>query len=445
MSNFCTKIMYLSVGITILLGVGCERKVEAVQRFQFHLESVPKKAKVFNLRGREMGKTPFLTELKAGDYALKLELENYEPQWFLFAITPGKKHHHRITLDPITASILVDSNPEGVQVSLKDRPIGITPVVVSGLSVGTHSLTLTKTGYAPQTTHIEIKDARPRQVIVLLTSNIGRIVLNSNPPGAHVFIDDREHGITPYQAELPEGQYRVRISKSGYSEVNDVISVVREKSVKKNFILVELPGKVTITTEPDKVDVYIDDKPYGQTPLSVELPAGNHMIRVTRQGFDSDTREITIVAAAESKTHFTLTRNTGGIDLLVNPPGTMIYVNGKIFGVTEQDGDNKNLSKVMQLRQLNAGTYKITAAHRHAVPDKKTIEVIVPKGAIARPNRINLWVANAELKLNSGSVKIGMIYSENADEVVFGPEPGVKIKYSRSEIEYLKPLMRENN
>jgi hypothetical protein len=35
---------------------------------------------------------------------------------------------------------------------------------------------------------------------------------------------------------------------------------------------------------------------------------------------------------------------------------------------------------------------------------------------------------------------IGLLYSENKDAILFGPEPGVKIQYKRSEIQYLKPL-----
>jgi hypothetical protein len=43
--------------------------------------------------------------------------------------------------------------------------------------------------------------------------------------------------------------------------------------------------------------VFVDDRLIGNTPrANIELPAGTHTLRVSRQGFESVSRSVTIVA-----------------------------------------------------------------------------------------------------------------------------------------------------
>jgi hypothetical protein len=216
---------------------------------------------------------------------------------------------------------------------------------------------------------------------------------------------------------------------------------LRDQNVEKALTMSTLPGSLEITTTPPGADISINDEPHGTSPLKLNsLAAGKYTVKATKGTFDSVYKEVVVVSGQKSSVEFAMTKNTGGIDLVVNPPGTTIYLNGKPQGVT-QKGENPMLSKIFQIRGINAGDYEVTTAHKRGVPDTKTITVAVTKGQIARPKPISLWVANAELKLKKdGQVFIGLLYAESADKISFGPEPGVKIEYNRNEVESLKPI-----
>ena len=117
-----------------------------------------------------------------------------------------------------------------------------------------------------------------------------------------------------------------------------------------------------------------------------------------------------------------------------------VYVNDREYGRV-QEAENTARTELIRLRNLPPGSYRITAAHKRADPERVTVTVPVVKGQVARPRPIELWVPNVEVKWrSSGLVEIGMVYAETEDTVTFGAARGVKIPYNRSEFEYIKPL-----
>jgi hypothetical protein len=62
-----------------------------------------------------------------------------------------------------TGSLSVTTTPAGAEVSLDNEVKGITPAMISGLSPGTHTLTITKAGYRNFTTTISIEAGKVRE------------------------------------------------------------------------------------------------------------------------------------------------------------------------------------------------------------------------------------------------------------------------------------------
>jgi hypothetical protein len=442
MSKYLIKTLFTAAILSaiVLLPAGCNKKVKKTKRVQLIINTSPQGATVYTMSGKEQGQTPFKINVRPKSYILKIHKENYLPVWQKFDVEPGKKKVVNIKLESVTGSALVISRPQGAKVYINNHLRGSTPLVLDNLPLGKHSARIEKTGYTTRTAEWDIKNARPQEVIVSLDSSVGRLYLTSSPSHAKIFLNDKEQGFTPYKAELEEGRYRVRLSKSGYNDIKDSFMIIRDRTTNKKINLVRLPGALQIITDPAGAAVYINNRPYGNSPvIAKELATGSYRIKVAKHGFDPSQRNVYVTPGRQTSVTFKLSKNTGGIDLVINPPGTTIYINGKKYGVTEQS-DAKFNSKVIHIRNLSSGMYQITAAHKRARPDKKSITVIVQKGQISRPKPLGLWVANAELKLNDGKVMIGLLYAENKDAILFGPEPGVKIQYKRSEIQYLKPL-----
>ncbi len=74
------------------------------------------------------------------------------------------------------------------------------------------------------------------------------------------------------------------------------------------------PGRLSVTTEPDGVKVFVDDAPWGTTPVIVpDIAAGPHMVRLEKDGYYSITLPVTITSGqtTEFSTSLMSTGSTG--------------------------------------------------------------------------------------------------------------------------------------
>ena len=66
-------------------------------------------------------------------------------------------------------------------------------------------------------------------------------------------------------------------------------------------------GKVTVSCTPE-ADVIVDGSFVGNTPATLSLVVGKHTIQLSHQGFTAYTREISVLAEADTKLNATLTK-----------------------------------------------------------------------------------------------------------------------------------------
>jgi hypothetical protein len=162
---------------------------------------------------------------------------------------------------PQTGSLNVTSTPGDleVQVILDGNFRGVTPLVLTNLSVGSHLLQLRSSGYAErvelvtvnagQRMHISadyppIPTPTPVTPIPLPTpetppaptvkptdmpetpSPPGAIYITSFPKGATIYLNGKGYGITPKLIpNLPPGSYELRLSLVGWKDYRIVIAV----------------------------------------------------------------------------------------------------------------------------------------------------------------------------------------------------------------------------
>lgn len=419
---------------------GCRKPPEPPPRGKLTIESAPAGAKVF-CRGKELGTTPSSFNGPPGTYLLRLEKSGFEPSWAYAVVRNGETTTVAPKLKPAGSAVLIASRPAGAEVRQGEALLGSTPLVLRDRTPGEYELQVLKPGYAERQIRFSVENHRPQEVMVSLDSNIGRLQLDSEPSQARLFLNGRDIGYTPFNAELDEGRYEVKIEKEGFVALESFIIVTRDQQTRKTFALAGLPGSITVNSDPAGASVFLDGELIGVTPLErADVPSGVRKITVGKDGFDSSEGTVEVAAGAKSEYSTVLGRSTGGIDLSVSPVGVKVYVNDKEHGLVELD-EQGSQPKMIALRNLAPGNYRITVAHRRATPERLTVAVRVKKGEVARPKAIELWVANAEVKWkNSGLVETGMIYAENEHSITFGSERGVKIPYRRDEFEYIKKL-----
>lgn len=135
-------------------------------------------------------------------------------------------------------------------------------------------------------------------------------------PIAKVFIDGKEVGNTPYEASLNPGEINVRIKpiQDGTSVLDDyetkinlvpgiktiikrVFKPNNEDSIGAVVSFEKVGGEesyVTVVSVPDNSQVIIDDKLYGNTPIRVAVPAGDHTLVVKSNNYIEESLPIRV-------------------------------------------------------------------------------------------------------------------------------------------------------
>lgn len=441
------KKLYISliclVAMAGLIGLsGCGKEQTSLKKGgSLVVKSTPAGADVIVI-GKNRGVTPLtMKNVRARSYIVKIIKPGYQIAWRRIDVQVGKKFPLNVALTPIQASVLLVSNPNHVKIYLDNKLRGETPLLIKRLPLGKYSARIEKQGFSTREISWTIENAKPRKVTISLISNVATITIDSTPEECQVFINEQARGVTPLSLILEEGKYKIRLKKSGFSPLEESITVTRNKENTKHYTLKQLPGALSITTIPADATIYINNRSCGNSPVEVDgLPAGKYTIRVVKNNFDVQKVILTVDAGRTTSKLFTLSRNTGGMDLIVNPPGTTIYINGKEYGMTVVDDDGIN-SKMIRIRNLKAGTYQVKIAHKRGNPTSRTYTIEVEKGKIFRhPKPAYLWVPNSELRLTGGRTFRGILVykSKDGSKIMFSPEPGIKQEFKRSEVISLK-------
>jgi len=192
------------------------------------VRSTPEGATV-RLNGEDRGVTPCdLTDAPAGENTVELTLKGYVP--FVEKVVVSAQETRDITgvLQAIPTTLQVVSIPEKARIYVNDQFRGESPIKLTDLPPGEHRLRAELSGFEVAARTVSLLDQSDAVEEFRLKKNSGKIVVVSDPPGAKVFLNGEEKGITstpatgmvsdPFEIDrLPAGSYTVTLHKSGWS------------------------------------------------------------------------------------------------------------------------------------------------------------------------------------------------------------------------------------
>lgn len=131
--------------------------------------------------------------------------------------TPAQPPHTK-PAEPASSSratVQIVTNPPGAQAMLDhDASEVCTSPCSLEVAQGPHSLALTLAGYRQEYRMLDVSG--PRQLTVTLTQPTGTVRVESDPPGAEIFIDNQPRPEkTPATFVLPIGSYMLAVVKDG--------------------------------------------------------------------------------------------------------------------------------------------------------------------------------------------------------------------------------------
>lgn len=255
----------------------------------------------------------------------------------------------------VSAPTRVDfaSQPSGATVVVDGVERGLTPLTLFDLKPGSHRTKFRLAGYEDGDRYCQLELDRPIQQSVTLEPINGILLLRSEPSECNITIDGVSVGLTPrLVTTLPVlGTHHVVLEKAGYRpSAFDVKFAGRKPVVRTEKMLLDA-GILEITTDPAGAEVTVNGVPRGKSPVTVrDVPRGEAVVKVKKDGFEDETREVRISAGDRLAVPIELKGLPGTLFLSSVPDGARFYVNDDFRGVSP-----------VSLKDLTPGTYEVRA------------------------------------------------------------------------------------
>jgi hypothetical protein len=215
----------------------------------------------------------------------------------------------------------IDSTPQSAQVQIdgKTDPAWITPVMVSGLEPGQHSVTVSKAGYSTDTRAVAVVSGGKLFVISHLAQLMATLSVTTTPSGANVYIDGRDTGkTTPAQVGVDKGQHVILVRKAGYLDetvnsqfalgqtvnlspalrpLGNVDGIKTVGKMKKLFGggPAQGMGTVSVKTQPKGAQVAVNQHMIEKgSPVEFVLDPGNYVVDISLSGYAPLHKVITV-------------------------------------------------------------------------------------------------------------------------------------------------------
>ncbi len=275
--------------------------------------------------------------------------ETIESQWLV------------ITPEPANASVYIDD----VYIN--------KGVYQSKLKPGSYNYRVEAPLYHPQIGVINITDKK-EDLKVVLKPNFGYIRITSTPESAaQVLIDDKVlNSSTPVTSDmLKSGEYTVKVIKEMYQPFVKKVTVTDETTTEINAVLQPNFAEL-IVNAPSEASLYINNQLKGTGSWKGRLPAGVFSLearlnrhRNARQDIELKTGENRIVNLNPSPIF-------GSLDVMTNPPGAKIMINGNDYGFTPST-INKLLIGDYEIEITKSGYSKVNKTI--SIEDSKVVSV----------------------------------------------------------------------
>jgi serine/threonine protein kinase len=238
--------------------------------------------------------------------------------------TPSKERNGRrkaaVAAAIIPGQMAIDSMPQGAQVQVDGRtdPSWVTPLSLTNLQPGQHSISVSKAGYTTDSRALNVTSGIRATTVIHLAKLMATLVVKSDPPGANIYVDGRDLGTkTPGQISVDKGQHVVLVRMSGYLDetMNSQFALGQTfsfsptlrplgnadslKTVGKMSKLFGGKGQagqgvVSIHTQPKGAQIAINQHLLEKSsPADVLLDPGNYVIDITLTGYAPVHRVIT--------------------------------------------------------------------------------------------------------------------------------------------------------
>lgn len=206
-----------------------------------------------------------------------------------------------------------------------------------------------------------------------LSSRVARVQVRTEPPGAEIFVDEREHGSygrSPREIVVIPGAHRIQVELPGHRLASETVEVGRGAGAEVALTLSPILGTLAVTADPP-AEIQVRDEDgrtleSGKSPFEARLPVGVYVVAATapdRQGAQTLLR---VEADARTEHRFVLAptvRAKGEVVFTSNVRGALVEVDGEPIGFAPVVGE------------LDEGAHELKISHPERLPYVAPFEV----------------------------------------------------------------------
>ncbi len=314
-----------------------------------NIKSQPDNAKIY-LDGKSVGTTPeSIASMNPGIYEIKVEMENYDVWTETVNVEIGKENAITAVLQRSTGSIMVESKPTNAIIFVDGKKIGHTPEIVMSSAKGTHVIEVRMEGYDTWEKTLYIEPGAEKSITVNLQIKAGSLIINSDPSGGTVFLDEEEKGTTPADLKgIMFGAHRVEIKMDGYEIWSESVDISADKENKLSAVLQQYVGSINIKSKPANVTVIIDGKEVASTPADIDdLKPGKYHVELKKEGYGNWDESVEVNAGKDTHITAELQQLIGSINIKSEPSQAIVVVDGKEVGNSPANVTDLTLGKYL--------------------------------------------------------------------------------------------------
>ena len=268
--------------------------------------------------GVSVGRTPrLITHLPVkGTYNVRLRKTGYQDQTISVKFEGRKPLVREEKLVLASGTIEIMSEPSGAEVTVNGIVKGVTPLRVTEVPRGRATVRFRLDGFAEEVRELAINAGDVQTLPIVLKGLPGTLHLISVPDGARFYVNNEARGKGPLALPgLKPGEYNVRAELEGYGTMTKVITLDNGQSVREEFRLSNVMGRIEVRTSPVGAEVFLDGKSYGTTKskdpeaefsdiLAIEnVMEGEHTLVMKMDGYSDKTCHPKVKSESTAKYH----------------------------------------------------------------------------------------------------------------------------------------------
>lgn len=242
--------------------------------------------------------------------------------------------------------------------------LGNAPCKSKALKSGSHNLRITKELYYAFDTTLVVNENETTVLAPVLKTDSNEVTLTVDAD-AEIWVNGQKKGVRTWIGPLDSGTYTIECRQEG-CETTTLTKEIRADAL-RNTVNLPVPqpvyGSLNIETTPSFVEVYLDDKAIGETPMFVpDIPVGKHELRLAKQGYSEYIETIEVSKGKPTQIQVSLD-DSFAVWFNCNVENARLTIDDKFVG-------NAN-----GVYELSVGKHKVLASAFGYQDFRKTIEV----------------------------------------------------------------------